>query len=125
MDGLITVRSSRDVDSTMAAIRTQAEGHGAMVIAVVDHAAAARKAGQDLPATQVIIFGNPAAGTPLMQATPEIAIDLPLRIMVRAEGDGSVVTWQDPAYVADRYGLAADHLKPLQAPAAIVDAALG
>jgi uncharacterized protein (DUF302 family) len=125
VNGLVTVRSSRDVGSAMAAIRAEVERRGAMVVAVVDHAAAARKAGQELPDTQVIIFGDPAAGTPLMRAAPEVAVDLPLRIMVRAEGDGSVVTWQDPAYLADRYGLAADQLKPLKAPAAIVEAALG
>ncbi|MEU5964097.1 DUF302 domain-containing protein [Micromonospora parva] len=119
----MTRRSARDVAETVSALRAEAERMGAAVAAVVDHAAAARKAGLSMPDTQVIIFGNPQAGTPLMQAHPEIAIDLPLRLMVRDDGQpGSLVTWQDPAYLARRYGLADDQLTPLNAPATIASA---
>lgn len=122
-DGLVTRRSAHDVGETVAALRAEAERAGAAVVAVVDHAAAARKAGLSMPDTQVIIFGNPQAGTPLMQAHPQIAIDLPLRIMVRDDGQpGSLVTWQDPAYVAQRYGLTEDKSAPLNAPATIASA---
>jgi uncharacterized protein (DUF302 family) len=121
----MTRRSSRGVADTVAAIRGQAQQHGANVVAVVDHAAAAQAAGLTMPATQVIIFGSPKAGTPIMQAVPEVAIDLPLRVLVRDDGQpGSVVTWQDPAYVGDRFGLHDDQLKPLATPQALVDAAL-
>ncbi|WP_203918637.1 DUF302 domain-containing protein [Rugosimonospora africana] len=121
----MTRRSERGVPETVAAIRSQAEQHGAKVIAVVDHAAAAQAAGMSMPATQVIIFGNPKAGTPLMQAVPEVAIDLPLRVMVRDDGQpGSLVTWQDPAYVGDRYDLPDDQLTPLAAPEHLIAAAL-
>ena len=123
MTGLTTRRSRHDVPHTVAAIRAEAERRGATVVAVIDHAAAAEAAGQSLPATQVIILGNPKAGTPLMQARPEVAIDLPLRILVRDDGQpGSLVAWQDPAYVAQRFGLGDDQLTPLQAPAALVAA---
>lgn len=123
MTGLTTRRSSHDVPQTVAAIRAEAERRGATVVAAVDHAAAAKAAGLDLPATQVIILGNPKAGTPLMQACPEVAIDLPLRILVRDDGQpGSLVAWQDPAYVAQRFGLGEDQLTPLQAPAALLAA---
>ncbi|WUR57745.1 DUF302 domain-containing protein [Micromonospora chokoriensis] len=116
----MTRRSAHDVGETVAALGAEAERVGAAVVAVVDHAAAARKAGLSMPDTQVIIFGNPQAGTPLMQAHPQIAIDLPLRIMVRDDGQpGSLVTWQDPAYVAQRYGLAEDQSAALDAPAKI------
>ncbi|MFG1653316.1 DUF302 domain-containing protein [Micromonospora sp. NPDC049275] len=122
-DGLVTRRSARDVGETVAALRAEAERAGAAVAAVVDHAAAARKVGLSMPDTQVVIFGNPQAGTPLMQAHPEIAIDLPMRIMVRDDGQpGSLVTWQDPAYLAERYGLGGDQLAPLKAPATIASA---
>jgi uncharacterized protein (DUF302 family) len=121
--GLTTRRSRHDVPQTIAAIRAAAERGGATVVAVVDHAAAAEAAGLALPATQVIILGNPKAGTPLMQVCPELAIDLPLRILVRDDGQpGSLVAWQDPAYVAHRFGLGDDQLTPLQAPAALVAA---
>ncbi|GAB3336122.1 DUF302 domain-containing protein [Micromonospora halotolerans] len=122
-DGLVTRRSARDVGETVSALRAEAERVGAAVAAVVDHAAAARKAGLSMPDTQVIIFGNPQAGTPLMQARPEIAIDLPMRLMVRDDGQpGSLVTWQDPAYLARRYGLGEDQLAALNAPAKIASA---
>ncbi|MEU5566771.1 DUF302 domain-containing protein [Micromonospora musae] len=115
-DGLVTKRSPHDVGETISALRTAAEGMGAVVAAVVDHAAAARKAGLDMPETQVIIFGNPQVGTPLMQVNPELAIDLPIRVMVRDDGKpGSLVTWQDSAYLAQRYGLGEDQTKPLNA----------
>jgi uncharacterized protein (DUF302 family) len=109
----------------VAAIRDEAERRGATVVAVIDHAAAAHAAGLVMPATQVVIFGNPRAGTPLMQARPDIAIDLPLRILVRADGrPGSSVSWQDPAHVAQRFGLHDDQLTPLATPAAVVAAVL-
>ncbi|MEU8216386.1 DUF302 domain-containing protein [Micromonospora taraxaci] len=116
----MTRRSAHDVGETVAALGAEAERAGAAVVAVVDHAAAARKAGLSMPDTQVIIFGNPQAGTPLMQAHPQIAIDLPLRIMVRDDGQpGSLVTWQDAAYAAQRYGLTEDQSAALNAPAKI------
>ncbi|MBM0275278.1 DUF302 domain-containing protein [Micromonospora tarensis] len=119
-DGLVTRRSTRDVGETISALRAEAERVGAAVAAVVDHAAAARQAGLSMPDTQVIIFGNPQAGTPPMQARPEIAIDLPLRLMVRDDGQpGALVTWQDPGYLAQRYGLSEDQSAPLNAPAKI------
>ncbi|MBF9133240.1 DUF302 domain-containing protein [Plantactinospora sp. S1510] len=122
----MTRRSTRDVGETISALRAEAERVGAAVAAVVDHAAAARKAGLSMPDTQVIIFGNPHAGTPLMQACPEIAIDLPMRLLVRDDGrSGSLVTWQDPAYLARRYGLGEDQLAPLNAPATIAAAVDG
>lgn len=78
-----------------------------------------------MPATQVIIFGNPKAGTPLMQAGPEVAIDLPLRVMVRDDGQaGSMVTWQDPAFVGERFGLRGEQLTALAAPQGLIAAAL-
>jgi uncharacterized protein (DUF302 family) len=121
----MTRRSTRGVAETVAAIRDQAQQHGANVVAVVDHAAAAQAAGLSMPATQVIIFGNPKAGTPVMQAVPEVAIDLPLRVLVRDDGQpGSLVAWQDPSFIGDRFGLPDDQLKPLAAPQALVDAAL-
>jgi uncharacterized protein (DUF302 family) len=125
VNGIMTRRSDQGVAETVAAIRDQAQQHGAEIVAIVDHAAAAQAAGLTMPATQVIVFGNPKSGTPLMQAVPEVAIDLPLRILIRDDGGpGSVVSWQDPAFVADRFGLDGEDLKPLATPEALVAAAL-
>ncbi len=125
MTGLITRRSAQGVPETVAAIRDQAEQHGAAVIAVIDHAAAAHAVGLTLPATQVVIFGNAKAGTPLMQAAPDIAIDLPLRVLIRDDGQpGALVSWQDPAYVRDRFGLHDQQLTPLATPGILVAAVI-
>lgn len=125
MRGLVSRRSDHDVAETVAAIRAEVDRRGAVVAAVVDHAAAARQAGLTMPETQLIIFGSPQAGTPLMQASPDVAIDLPMRILVRDDGQpGSLVTWQDPAYVAQRYGLDDDQTTPFDTPAAITSAVL-
>ncbi|MGY0004739.1 DUF302 domain-containing protein [Micromonospora sp. I033] len=125
MLGLATTRSSLNVAQTVAAIHAELDRRGISVAVVVDHSAAARKAGLELPATQVIIFGDPRAGTPLMQTTPEIALDLPLRVMVRDDGrPGALVAWPDPTYLAQRYSLPEESLAPFKAPVDIVAAAL-
>lgn len=113
------------IAATVATIRAAVEAKGAAVSAVIDHAASARAAGLEMPETQVIIFGNPHAGTPLMLAVPDVALDLPLRVLVRDEGTpGAVVSWQDPAYVGHRFGLDDTLLAPLRGVEAIVTAAL-
>ncbi|HYU85094.1 MAG TPA: DUF302 domain-containing protein [Kribbellaceae bacterium] len=126
MTGISTQHSAAGVTQTVTLIRQHAERRGATVFAVIDHAAAAREVSLDMPATQVVIFGNPAAGTPLMLATPEIALDLPLRVLVRDDGHGGcLVSWQQPKYVAVRFGLDAEQARPLMAVAAVVSDALG
>jgi uncharacterized protein (DUF302 family) len=117
---LMTYRAAGSVEETVQRLVALVEGAGAQVFAVIDHAAGAREAGLQMPDTQVIVFGNPAAGTPLMLAAPDIAIDLPLRILVRQEPDGRTsVLHHDPKELADRYGLPADLTGPLHAPAAL------
>jgi uncharacterized protein (DUF302 family) len=95
------------------------------VSVVIDHAAAARAAGLEMPATQVIIFGNPKAGTPLMQAVPDIALDLPLRVLVRDDGHpGALMSWQEPGYVVDRFGLEGSQINLLLTIEAVVTKAV-
>jgi uncharacterized protein (DUF302 family) len=123
--GIVFMPSRYSVADTVHRLQEQVERHGAAVFAVIDHAANARQAGQEMPETQVLIFGDPAAGTPLMLAVPDIALDLPMRVLVRDDGNGgSVVAWQDPGYVAARFGLPEADLKPFAAVAALAAAAL-
>lgn len=123
--GIVSTRSTRDVAATVAAIRAAAEARGAVVSVVIDHAAAARTAGLEMPDTQVIIFGNPRVGTPLMLAVPDVAVDLPLRVLVRDDGTpGAVVSWQNPACVGRRFGLDDTLLTPLRGVETIVAAAV-
>lgn len=82
------------------------EQRGITVFAQIDHAGAAREAGLELPDELVVVFGNPRAGTPLMQADPQVGIELPLRMLVW-ERDGVVqIGYRDPRELATSYDLA-------------------
>jgi uncharacterized protein (DUF302 family) len=76
------------------------------LFAVIDQRAEARRAGLDMPETVLVIFGSPAAGTPVMGAAPMSAMDLPLKVLVRDEGGQTKVSYYDPA------GIAAEHHVP-------------
>jgi uncharacterized protein (DUF302 family) len=81
-------------------------GRGISILARIDHAAAAAKVGMHLRPTEVLIFGNPRAGTPLMQATQTIGIDLPLKALVWQDNEGKTwLAYNDPAWLAKRHGL--------------------
>ncbi|OZI77167.1 DUF302 domain-containing protein [Bordetella genomosp. 12] len=82
-NALVTFDSARDVAQTVAHLREGLIEQGMTLFAEIDHAAAARTAGLSMPPTRVLIFGNPRAGTPLMLAAPDVALDLPLRVLVR------------------------------------------
>ena len=76
------------------------------IFAVIDHSGEAEDVGLSMPDTKLVIFGSPAAGTPVMVAAPLAAIDLPLKILVWADAAGTVsVSYNAPAYLAGRYHL--------------------
>lgn len=105
---VVTVRSSAPFATTVARLRDLLTQRGITVFAEIDHARNAREAGLEMPPTVVLVFGNAAAGTPLMLSAPDIALDLPLRVMVREEPGGStVLAYHDPAQLAAAYGVAA------------------
>jgi len=77
----------------------------------VDHSGEAEKAGLKMPDTKLLIFGNPKSGTPLMLASPSIALDLPLKILVAEDATGKVwISYNSPAYLQQRHNLPADLL---------------
>ena len=80
--GAVTKHSPRSVVDTVARLRTLLESKGMTVFAVIDQRAAARQVGLDLRATTLVLFGNPRGGTPVMDAAPLAALDLPLRVLV-------------------------------------------
>jgi uncharacterized protein (DUF302 family) len=83
------------------------EAKGMTVFAVIDHSGEASKIGLTMLPTKLVIFGNPAAGTPLMLAAPSIAIDLPLKILVWQDPQGKVwLSYNSPACLAQRHALA-------------------
>ena len=89
--GVVTVPSAHDVASTVERLKALLAQKGIELFAHVDHAAGARQVGLPLRPTQVLIFGNPKAGTPLMPSRQSIGLDLPLRVLVWEDGEGK--TW--------------------------------
>ena len=103
---LIQVPSALSVDQCTARISTIiASKPGFGVFAIIDHQKNAQKVGMKIPAQKVIIFGNPKAGSKLLQNDAQIGYDLPLRIMVRQEGAKSVVAYRDPKSFTKMYDL--------------------
>jgi uncharacterized protein (DUF302 family) len=84
-------------DTTVDRLRHALTEHGMTIFAVFDHAANARDAGLSMPPTTVLVYGNPKGGTPIMLDTPQAALDLPLRVLVRERDDGVTVIGFHPA----------------------------
>ncbi len=121
--GAVTKASPRPVGDTVARLLELLEAKGMTVFAVIDQQAAARQVGLDLRPTTLVLFGNPAGGTPVMEAAPLSALDLPLKVLVWADGDeGCQVSYTDPAVLGARYGVPAGLLAPLVGIDGLTDA---
>ena len=108
-NGLITIRSQSSVKATIDRLEASLGGSGVGIFARIDHRAGAISAGMSLRPTEVLIFGNPKAGTPLMQAKQTIGIDLPLKVLAWEDASGNVwITYNDPAWLAARHALGDD-----------------
>jgi uncharacterized protein (DUF302 family) len=119
----ITKASPRSVDETVARLVELLGAKGIKVFAVIDQRAEAVAVGLDLRPTTLVVFGNPVAGTPVMEAVPLAALDLPLKVLVWADGDhGTQVSYADPSVVAARYGLAPEQAAVLEGVHALTDA---
>jgi len=104
--GLITVSSRYPARDTMDRLLAALAKRDMTVFARIDHAAGAASAGLELRPTEVVIFGNPKGGTPLMQDRQSAGIDLPLKALVWQDADGKVwLGYNDPAWIAQRHGL--------------------
>ncbi|HVE21424.1 MAG TPA: DUF302 domain-containing protein [Acidocella sp.] len=105
--GLVTLQSAHDFDATVRCLAARLDAKGVTVFARVDHAAGAVSVGMVLRPTTLFMFGNPAAGTPLMQAAQHSGIDLPLKMLVWQDANGMVyLSYNDPSWIAARHGLA-------------------
>jgi uncharacterized protein (DUF302 family) len=100
-------RSTREYSETARSLIDAIERRGLTVFARIDHAAGARAAGLELDDEQVVLFGSPLSGTPLMQSDRRIGIELPLRMLVWSEGEDVLVAYRDPRELADAYEVAA------------------
>jgi len=104
--GIISKPSNHSVDQTVEKLKNILQSKGVMLFALVDHSGEAEKVGMKMRPTKLLIFGSPKAGTPLMLAAPNIAIDLPLKILVWEDGQGNVwVSYNSPEYLKERHGL--------------------
>jgi uncharacterized protein (DUF302 family) len=103
-----TKLSPRSVAATVSRLTEILSAKGMHVFAVIDQSEQAREAGLHLRETVLVIFGNPAAGTPVMDAVPLTALDLPLKILIWADGSQTNITYYGPAAIAARYGLSAE-----------------
>ena len=109
---LVSRKSPHPFDRTLDRLESAVRAAGATVFARIDHAAAATTAGLTLRPTTVLVFGNPKAGTPLMQSAPTFALDLPLRVLVWQDDSGQVwLAWRDPAVTARDHGVADGDLR--------------
>jgi len=107
--GLVHLVSRYSVDETLQRLEAMLHERNITIFALVDHSREAQKAGLQMRPTKLLIFGNPKGGTPLMQAAPSIAIDLPLKALVWQDEDGRVwLTYNDPAYLQHRHGIPPD-----------------
>ena len=105
-NGLVTLQSAHDFDTTLGRLTAALEAKGITIFARIDHAAGAKKVGLELRPTTVVVFGNPAAGTPLMQAAQTAGIDLPLKALVWQDADKTVrLSYNDAAWIAERHAL--------------------
>ncbi|HEY6847686.1 MAG TPA: DUF302 domain-containing protein [Terracidiphilus sp.] len=123
-NGLIMRRSRHSVDETVGSLKATLDAKEIKLFAMIDHSGEAAKVGMTMPPTKLLIFGDPKAGTPLMLASPGSAIDLPLKVLVRQDQDGSVtIAYNSPAYLGARHGLPEELLKNIAGIEALVNKA--
>jgi len=106
-NGLISIKSPYHVKKTADSLENVLNEKGMTVFIRINHAEGARKVGKNLRPTELVIFGNPKVGTPLMQCGQSVAIDLPQKALIWEDEAGQVwLTYNDPYYLANRHSLA-------------------
>src|SRR3984893_3558046 len=122
--GIVNISSQRSVEQTVERLEAVLHAKGVKLFAVVDHSGEAENAGMHLRPTKLLIFGNPKAGTPLMLASPSVAIDLPLKILVWEDTDGKVwISYNSPAYLQAGHGLPQELVQSIAVVGALAAAA--
>lgn len=123
--GIIDIPSPYSVPETLARLQTILEEKGVTVFALIDHSGEAAKVGLNMRPTQLLIFGNPKGGTPVMVAVPSVAIDFPLKALAWQDAQGKVwLSYNAPEYLQQRHGIPADLLKNIAGPAALLQKAV-
>ncbi|OAZ89397.1 DUF302 domain-containing protein [Halomonas sp. G11] len=104
-NGIEHVTSDSAYSTVVRQLNTALEDNGLNIMATVNHGQNAANNDLELPSTMTFIFGNPKAGTPMMQCQGSVALDLPQKMVVRETDDGVRLEWNDPHYLAERHGL--------------------
>ena len=119
---VVTKLSRQSVAGTVAKLTAMISAKGMRLFAVIDQAAEARRVGLTLRETTLVMFGSPKAGTPVMAAAPMSALDLPLKVLIWADGDQTKVSYYAPAALAASHHLTADLAANLAGVNALTDA---
>ncbi len=124
-NGIISQPSPYSVTETINRLAAVLEAKGITIYARIDQQAEAEKVGLKLSPTQLLLFGSPKAGTPLMVASPTIALDLPLKVLAWAAADGKVwLSYNDPDYLQQRFALSDELLKNIAVIAPLIEQTL-
>jgi uncharacterized protein (DUF302 family) len=120
INGIVSRRSPLPVTETVDRLTEAIQAAGAKVFDVIDQSGEAVRVGQSLRATTLVLFGSPQGGTPVMQAVPLAALDLPLKVLVWADDAGATwMTYVTSEWLASRYDIPAELTKPLSAVEAL------
>jgi uncharacterized protein (DUF302 family) len=123
-EGIVSRASKHSVAETLNRMEALLRASGVKIFARIDHSGEAAAAGISMPPTELLIFGNPKAGTPVMLAAPLAAIDLPIKALAWQDSQGTVwLSYNDPAYIARRFGLSDDQIKTIVPLGALIEQA--
>jgi uncharacterized protein (DUF302 family) len=115
-NGIVNLPGNHSVDRTAEKLEEILRAKQIKLFAVIDHSGEATTAGLQLRPTKLLIFGNPKAGTPLMVASPSVAIDLPLKILIWEDENGKVwISYNSPAFLQARHQLPQELVKNIAA----------
>jgi uncharacterized protein (DUF302 family) len=124
--GVVTKPSGKSVAETVDQLRRVMEDRGFTVFNVIDHRGVAERAGVQMPDSKLVMFGKPTVGAKVMLAAPLAALDIPLKVLVWEDGNGAVsVSYNSPAFLAERYHLEGALRAPFDAVESIVEALPG
>lgn len=123
-EGIVTIPGNHSVDQVVDKLKNTLQSKGVTLFALVDHSGEAEKVGMHMPPTKLLIFGSPKAGTPLMLATPSIALDLPLKILVWEDKEGKTwLSYNSSEFLKNRHRMPEDLMKNIAVIEALAQAA--
>ena len=123
-NGVVTIASAQGAIATADKLEALIRARGLILFARIDFSGDAARAGLSMPPSQLLVFGNPQAGTPLMQAVPTAALDLPLKVLAWEDAAGRAwLSYNATEYLRARHGLDAGLMQPVSGVPALVEAA--